>query len=161
MYLDNCLPDTHEIARKRGRTIESTFISADPVRRFSNLWNLEIFSLTVKAAFDWHESEERLRNKGIAGKKQELENLNTMLAKVLFPLLLLLKLLILMIHFRKRLEDFISEAAGQKVQRLPFPALDIYSSRSSYYPAGRSFSLAWLLAITKSFLRRKFLKGRK
>ena len=37
----------------------------------------------------WHESEERISNKDIAGKKQELENLNTMLAKVLFRLLFL------------------------------------------------------------------------
>ena len=63
--------------------------AADPVRRFSNLWNLEIFSLTVKEAFNWHESEERLSNKDIARKKQELENLNTMLAKVLFRFLFL------------------------------------------------------------------------
>ena len=89
LYLNNCLPDTHEIARKRGRTTESTFISADPVPRFSNLWNLEIFSLTVKAAFNWHESEERLSNKDITRKKQELENLNTMLANVLFRFLFL------------------------------------------------------------------------
>ena len=81
LYLNNCLPDTHEIARKRSRTTESTFISVDPVRRFSNLWNLEMFSLTVKATFNWHESEERLSNKDIAGKKLELKNLNTMLAK--------------------------------------------------------------------------------
>ena len=51
LYLNNCLPDTHDIARKRGRTTESAFISADPVRCFSNLWNLEIFSLTIEAAF--------------------------------------------------------------------------------------------------------------
>ena len=38
---------------------------------------------------NWHESEERISNKDIAGKKQELENLNTMLAKVLFRLLFL------------------------------------------------------------------------
>ena len=57
LYLNNCLLDTHETARKRNRTAESTFISADPVRRFSNLSNLEIFSLTVRVAFNWHESE--------------------------------------------------------------------------------------------------------
>ena len=92
LYLNNCLLDTHEIARKRGRTTESTFISADPVPRFfffrfSGTW--KYFLSQLRRPFNWHESEERLSNKDIAGKKQELENLNTMLAEVLFRLLFL------------------------------------------------------------------------
>ena len=105
MYLNNCLPDTHEIARKRGRTTESAFISADPVRRFSNLWNLEIFSLTVKAAFNWHESEERLTNKDIDGRKQELVKFIHNAGKGPVPVAV-------PVYEFLRLKNFIYEATG-------------------------------------------------
>ena len=89
LYLNNCLPDTHEIAREV-ELLKALSSRQIPSRVFqiSGTWKYFLLQLS-RPLLNWHESEERISNKDIAGKKQELENLDTMLAKVLFRLLLL------------------------------------------------------------------------
>ena len=88
LYLNNCLPDTHEIAREV-ELLKALSSRQIPSRVFQISGTWKYFLSQLRRPFNWHESEERLSNKDIAGKKQELENLNTMLAKVLFRLLFL------------------------------------------------------------------------
>jgi len=53
-FVIQCLPDTHEIAGKSGRTTERTFITVPP-RRFSNIGGIVLPAEYL--SLNWHERE--------------------------------------------------------------------------------------------------------